>query len=173
MLVEFIYGKLPWRDVKSKKICQVKEDSFATLFRHGPVELYAVVDHIQTLKYETRPNYDYLREIISTICTSRNFKFSDPYDWEAGGESYETFEQLKNSYSTTSGTTRTTTASPSPQSRSQKVENFEKPKNEESFVEILEQQPSPPAEKFTDFSVKKKPEDDEHFEDAKDDTKKN
>ena len=89
MLVELLYGKLPWRDVKSKKICEVKEESLPTRFRHGPIEMYAAIDHLQALKYESRPDYDHLRKLIEKICNDRGFKFSDPYDWEFGGEYYD------------------------------------------------------------------------------------
>uniref|UniRef100_A0A914QF25 Protein kinase domain-containing protein n=1 Tax=Panagrolaimus davidi TaxID=227884 RepID=A0A914QF25_9BILA len=172
MLVELLYGKLPWRDVSSKKICQVKEDSLPTLFRHGPVELYSALDHLQSLKYESRPNYDHLREIITKICAARGFKFSDPYDWEAGGENYEVFEQLKNNSTTTSTRETRTATSASPNSTSQKFEHFENSQLGESFVEILDREPSPPAEKFVSSKQEKKNQkDDYHFEDAKDSTK--
>lgn len=79
------------------------------------------------------------------------------------------FQRLKNSSATSSD------ARASPESRSLKVESFQKlPQSEESFVEILDRQPSPPAEQFsTDLSLMKKPSDDDHFVDAKDDTKRN
>uniref|UniRef100_A0AC35FP63 Protein kinase domain-containing protein n=1 Tax=Panagrolaimus sp. PS1159 TaxID=55785 RepID=A0AC35FP63_9BILA len=119
MLVELLYGKLPWRDVSSKKICQVKEYALATLFRHGPV-----------------------------------------------------FEQLENNSTTTATRGTRTATSASPNSTSQKFENFENSQRGESFVEILDREPSPLAEKFVSSKQEKNNQkDDNHFGDVKDGTK--
>lgn len=85
MLVELMYGKLPWRDCSSKNILEKKEKSLENLFKFGPVELYQALDHIADLKYESRPDYDFLRSVIIKICKLRGFLFNDPYDFEKGG----------------------------------------------------------------------------------------
>uniref|UniRef100_A0A7E4W429 Protein kinase domain-containing protein n=1 Tax=Panagrellus redivivus TaxID=6233 RepID=A0A7E4W429_PANRE len=126
MLVELMYGKLPWRDVSSKRILQAKEDALPTLFRHGPLEMYTAIDHLSALSYESRPDYDHLRGIISDICRKRGFKFRDPYDWEAGGVFAKAFEMPPADIATAQEPSSIATARNIADSPSQKSEKFDK-----------------------------------------------
>ena len=62
MLVEFACGQLPWRKMKDKEAVGTLKDKYehASLLRHLPAEFRTMLDHIATLTYFDKPDYNML-----------------------------------------------------------------------------------------------------------------
>lgn len=104
MLVEFVNGQLPWRKVKDKEQVGLMKEKYdhRLLLKHLPSDLKQFLDHIQSLEYPDKPDYQvrlclqtilrplmfdlsYFQMLISLFerCMKRRgVKESDPYDWE-------------------------------------------------------------------------------------------
>ena len=67
MLVEFVNGQLPWRKVKDKEQVGLMKEKYdhVLLLKHLPAELKQFLDHIQSLEYADKPNY----QVISSLHT--------------------------------------------------------------------------------------------------------
>ncbi|KAF2890680.1 hypothetical protein ILUMI_15493, partial [Ignelater luminosus] len=59
MLVEFVNGQLPWRKVKDKEQVGLMKEKYdhRLLLKHLPSDLKQFLDHIQTLEYADKPDY--------------------------------------------------------------------------------------------------------------------
>ena len=66
MLVEFVAGQLPWRKMKDKEqVGQMKEKcDNHQLLKPLPSEFKAFLDHISTLDYYDKPNYNMLHGLF-------------------------------------------------------------------------------------------------------------
>ncbi|XP_029902442.1 tau-tubulin kinase 2b [Myripristis murdjan] len=84
MLVEFMVGQLPWRKVKDKEqVGNLKETyDHRLMLKHLPSEFSAFLDHILTLDYFTKPDYQLLMSVFENAMKSHNVLENDPYDWE-------------------------------------------------------------------------------------------
>eukprot|EP00742_Colponemidia_sp_Colp-10_P016535 GILJ01018967.1.p1 GENE.GILJ01018967.1~~GILJ01018967.1.p1 ORF type:complete len:795 (+),score=95.44 GILJ01018967.1:335-2386(+) len=84
MLVEMVTGALPWRKYKDKeqigdcKIATVNE----TLVQEMPREFTAFLQHLQSLTYESDPNYDFLIQLLEAAIVRRNYHEDRPLGWE-------------------------------------------------------------------------------------------
>uniref|UniRef100_A0A1I8A991 Protein kinase domain-containing protein n=1 Tax=Steinernema glaseri TaxID=37863 RepID=A0A1I8A991_9BILA len=93
MLVEFIEGKLPWKDFggEVEELNKKKRAALDTLLDRCPRQLYRIFDHINDLEYSDRPNYDLMFNTLREICEAKRIHPDDPYDWEEGGRCHEQF----------------------------------------------------------------------------------
>ncbi|XP_068610215.1 tau-tubulin kinase 2b [Brachionichthys hirsutus] len=84
MLVEFTVGQLPWRKIKDKEqVGNLKETyDHRLMLKHLPSEFGAFLDHILTLDYFTKPDYQLLMSVFGSTMKSHNVLENDPYDWE-------------------------------------------------------------------------------------------
>ncbi|KAK4878012.1 hypothetical protein RN001_010518 [Aquatica leii] len=84
MLVEFVNGQLPWRKVKDKEQVGLMKEKYdhRLLLKHLPSDLKQFLDHIQTLEYADKPDYQMLINLFERCMKRRGVKDSDPYDWE-------------------------------------------------------------------------------------------
>ncbi|XP_013871163.1 tau-tubulin kinase 2b isoform X2 [Austrofundulus limnaeus] len=84
MLVEFMVGQLPWRKIKDKEqVGNLKETyDHRLMLKHLPSEFSAFLDHILTLDYFTKPDYQLLMSVFEKAMKSHNVLENDPYDWE-------------------------------------------------------------------------------------------
>nr|CAI5831278.1 unnamed protein product [Callosobruchus analis] len=59
MLVEFVNGQLPWRKVKDKEQVGLMKEKYdhRLLLKHLPSDLKQFLDHIQSLEYADKPDY--------------------------------------------------------------------------------------------------------------------
>ncbi|VDM02852.1 unnamed protein product [Schistocephalus solidus] len=101
MLAEFITGELPWRKVKDKDHVGIIKQTFDhnNLLKFMPREFRAFLEHIQSLTYFDKPDYEFLQFLLSKHMERKSISESDPFDWEvssgqSGGTS-ETNEQLR------------------------------------------------------------------------------
>ncbi|XP_024147263.1 tau-tubulin kinase 2b [Oryzias melastigma] len=84
MLVEFMVGQLPWRKIKDKEqVGNLKETyDHRLMLKHLPSEFSTFLDHIMTLDYFTKPDYQLLTSVFDSAMKSHNVLENDPYDWE-------------------------------------------------------------------------------------------
>ncbi|XP_061609520.1 tau-tubulin kinase 2b [Phyllopteryx taeniolatus] len=84
MLVEFMSGQLPWRKFKDKEQVGNLKDAYdhSLMLNHLPSEFSAFLDHILSLDYYTKPDYEMLMSLFDSAMKSHNVLHNDPYDWE-------------------------------------------------------------------------------------------
>ncbi|XP_055857737.1 tau-tubulin kinase homolog Asator isoform X6 [Episyrphus balteatus] len=84
MLVEFVNGQLPWRKIKDKEQVGLTKEKYdhRALLKHLPSDLKQFLEHIQSLTYADRPDYNMLISLFERCMKRRGVKDSDPYDWE-------------------------------------------------------------------------------------------
>lgn len=84
MLVEFVLGQLPWRKMKDKEqVGNMKEKYDTNVFlKHLPTELRTLLEHIQSLDYYDKPDYNMLQGLLQQCMQRKGIKEMDPYDWE-------------------------------------------------------------------------------------------
>ncbi|KAF3850011.1 hypothetical protein F7725_019730 [Dissostichus mawsoni] len=84
MLVEFTVGQLPWRKIKDKEQVGNLKDTYdhRLMLKHLPSEFCAFLDHILTLDYFTKPDYQHLMSVFENAMKSHSVLENDPYDWE-------------------------------------------------------------------------------------------
>ncbi|KAG7508096.1 tau-tubulin kinase 2-like [Solea senegalensis] len=84
MLVEFTVGQLPWRKIKDKEQVGNLKDTYdhRLMLKHLPSEFSGFLDHILTLDYFTKPDYQLLMSVFENAMKSHSVLENDPYDWE-------------------------------------------------------------------------------------------
>lgn len=88
MLAEFITGELPWRKTKDKEQVGIMKQSFDQnqLLKFMPREFRAFLEHIQSLTYFDKPDYQYLQSLLNNYMERRSLNESDPFDWEVSAD---------------------------------------------------------------------------------------
>ncbi|XP_019121712.2 tau-tubulin kinase 2 isoform X2 [Larimichthys crocea] len=87
MLVEFLVGQLPWRKIKDKEhVGKLKETyDHRLMLKHLPAEFGVFLEHISSLDYYTKPDYQLLMSVFDNSMKTYNVVENDPYDWERTG----------------------------------------------------------------------------------------
>uniref|UniRef100_A0A2K6BAZ3 non-specific serine/threonine protein kinase n=1 Tax=Macaca nemestrina TaxID=9545 RepID=A0A2K6BAZ3_MACNE len=87
MLVEFVVGQLPWRKIKDKEqVGSIKERyDHRLMLKHLPPEFSIFLDHISSLDYFTKPDYQLLTSVFDNSIKTFGVIESDPFDWEKTG----------------------------------------------------------------------------------------
>ncbi|KAM7376168.1 hypothetical protein PAMP_005913 [Pampus punctatissimus] len=80
MLVEFLVGQLPWRKIKDKDTYDHR-----LMLKHLPAEFGVFLEHISSLDYFTKPDYQLLMSVFDNSMKTYNVVENDPYDWERTG----------------------------------------------------------------------------------------
>ena len=89
-MVYFLKGSLPWQgmvinDVKKKydKIKKLKlEIKLTDLCNALPIETVKFIQYARDMKFEDRPDYNYLRDLLRKAAKNNNLKFdSTKFDW--------------------------------------------------------------------------------------------
>uniref|UniRef100_A0A0X3P8Z0 Tau-tubulin kinase 1 n=1 Tax=Schistocephalus solidus TaxID=70667 RepID=A0A0X3P8Z0_SCHSO len=88
MLAEFITGELPWRKIKDKEQVGIMKQTFDqnNLLKFMPREFRAFLEHIQSLTYFDKPDYQFLQSLLSNYMERRSISESDPFDWEVSSD---------------------------------------------------------------------------------------
>ena len=90
ILVYFMKGNLPWQGLKARNVKEkyekIKEKkmktSLDTLCQGLPDEFKIFIQYARDLKFEDRPDYSYLKNIIREICEKNQLSFNyNKYDW--------------------------------------------------------------------------------------------
>ncbi|XP_061598971.1 tau-tubulin kinase 2 isoform X3 [Cololabis saira] len=84
MLVEFLVGQLPWRKIKDKEQVGKLKDTYdhRLMLKNLPAEFGVFLEHISTLDYFTKPDYQLLMSVFENSMKTYNVVENDPYDWE-------------------------------------------------------------------------------------------
>ncbi|XP_064621848.1 uncharacterized protein LOC135484380 [Lineus longissimus] len=86
MLVEFVIGQLPWRKIKDKEQVGVMKEKYDNylLLKHMPSEFKTFLDHIASLDYFDKPDYQMLHSLFDQCMRRKGIRDGDPFDWEKG-----------------------------------------------------------------------------------------
>ena len=94
VLIYFILGKLPWQGIdgtkskRSKKIHEKKKIVFLDdLCKDLPHEFYLYMKYCRLLRFNEKPDYNYLVKLFCKLFTKNNFDNDTKYDWESKYES--------------------------------------------------------------------------------------
>jgi len=84
ILIEFARGQLPWRRLKDKdKIGEMKvKFNTPELVKDLPHEFLNFMDHLQSLEYADKPDYNFLASLLQDLYTKAGGTDDMPYDWE-------------------------------------------------------------------------------------------
>eukprot|EP00668_Euglena_longa_P001239 GGOE01001468.1.p1 GENE.GGOE01001468.1~~GGOE01001468.1.p1 ORF type:complete len:506 (-),score=68.77 GGOE01001468.1:353-1870(-) len=84
VLVEFASGSLPWRKIKDKdQIGELKAKyTNQDLVKDLPSAFGLFLEHLQSLGYQSSPDYSYLRSLLQTVLDAEGVVVDTPYDWE-------------------------------------------------------------------------------------------
>ncbi|XP_061699791.1 tau-tubulin kinase 2 isoform X2 [Syngnathoides biaculeatus] len=87
MLVEFLVGQLPWRKIKDKEHVGKLKDTYdhRLMLKHLPAEFAVFLEHISSLDYFAKPDYQLLMSVFDSSMKTYNVVENDPYDWERTG----------------------------------------------------------------------------------------
>ena len=89
ILIYFLKGTLPWQGlqgknkndkydrIKDKKVCTTIE----SLTRGLPEEFNTYLNYCRNLKFEERPDYNYMRKIFKDLMYKRGHDYDYQYDW--------------------------------------------------------------------------------------------
>jgi len=80
-------GALPWDHLREKKeIGKIKNlTSDEALLARSPPEMLLIAEHLRSLDYYKRPDYQLIFDILVQIMNKYNIQYSDPFDWEMLG----------------------------------------------------------------------------------------
>eukprot|EP00597_Dinobryon_sp_UTEXLB2267_P001252 CAMPEP_0170080388 /NCGR_PEP_ID=MMETSP0019_2-20121128/16551_1 /TAXON_ID=98059 /ORGANISM="Dinobryon sp., Strain UTEXLB2267" /LENGTH=362 /DNA_ID=CAMNT_0010294359 /DNA_START=138 /DNA_END=1226 /DNA_ORIENTATION=- len=90
VLMYFLRGMLPWQGVKAvtrkqkyDKILEKKiSTSNETLCKNFPAEFRLYFEHVRSLRFDDRPDYDYLKRLFRELFFRKGFTYDNLFDWE-------------------------------------------------------------------------------------------
>lgn len=90
VLMYFLRGSLPWQGLKAttkkQKYERILERKISTttemLCKGFPAEFRSYFEHVRSLRFDDRPDYDYLKRLFRELFFRKNFEFDNMYDWE-------------------------------------------------------------------------------------------
>lgn len=85
----FLKGVLPWQNLKARnvkeKYIRIREKKLTTgveeLCEGFPEEFAQYCSYVRGLKFEDRPDYNYLRSLFKNLFKRLHFEFDYQYDW--------------------------------------------------------------------------------------------
>ena len=91
ILVYFLRGSLPWQglvaDTKKKKYEAILAKKLATsaemLCKGIPSEFVSYFNHVHSLRFDERPDYDYLKQLFRELFLKKGYAYDNAYDWVA------------------------------------------------------------------------------------------
>lgn len=101
ILVYFMLGKLPWQDVKVDKAKKKKKEkkkekekisqimistSITSLCENLPEEFELYLNYCRGLKFQEKPDYDYLRSLFQRLAKDSCIPCDDVFEWEGQNE---------------------------------------------------------------------------------------
>ncbi len=97
VLIYFLLGELPWQGMKTKttkekyekikdkkrstpleKLCKNFPGLIKYLFKD---EFQQFIEYTRKLKFDDRPDYNFLRRLLQNIADREKFTFEDDFDW--------------------------------------------------------------------------------------------
>ena len=105
ILVYFMKGNLPWQGIKARNVKEKYEKikdkkistSLADLCEGLPEKFQTFIQYARDLKFEDKPDYPYLKNIIKDICEENKLSFNyNEYDWIIKEEQKDKEEEKEN-----------------------------------------------------------------------------
>ncbi|KAJ3202366.1 Tau-tubulin kinase 2 [Clydaea vesicula] len=86
IIIEFLEGTLPWKGKEKETIGEMKiKETNENLIKNLPISMLTFYNHLKTLRYQDKPDYDLLYDCITKLNENNNY-FVDSsncyYDWE-------------------------------------------------------------------------------------------
>lgn len=89
VLVYFLKGKLPWQGLpgkgkaeKYKRIRELKADTkIEDICKDLPLEVQSLLGYVRGLKFEEKPDYDYMKRLLKNIASDNKFEIDSSFDW--------------------------------------------------------------------------------------------
>jgi casein kinase 1/casein kinase 1 epsilon len=89
LMMYFLKGSLPWQNMRAndkkekyKKIMDKKiETSVETLCKGFPSEFTTFLTYCRNLKFEDKPDYNYLRTLLKDLFVKSGYEMDYQYDW--------------------------------------------------------------------------------------------
>ncbi|MCQ2818920.1 MAG: hypothetical protein MJ252_16770 [archaeon] len=89
IIVYFLRGSLPWQGLKAKnmkeKYEKIKEKKLSTtlqdLCKGFPEETQTFITYSRELRFEDKPDYNLLKQLIKKMAEKENIKFDFEFDW--------------------------------------------------------------------------------------------
>lgn len=89
IMVYFLKGELPWQGLKAKnkkeKYEKIKEKklntTLETLCENLPDDIQTWINYAKGLKFEERPDYGLLKNLIKKMADENEIKFDNEFDW--------------------------------------------------------------------------------------------
>jgi len=80
-------GPLPWNQLREKHEIgdRKNETTDEKLLARSPPEMMLITEHLRSLDYYKRPDYQLIFDILVQILNKYNISYSDPFDWEMLG----------------------------------------------------------------------------------------
>ena len=90
IMVYFLKGALPWQGLKAatkkQKYEKIMEKKVSTtleqLCKNLPIEIRLYFEHVKSLGFEDRPDYDYLKRLFRELFFRKGFTYDNVYDWD-------------------------------------------------------------------------------------------
>uniref|UniRef100_A0A5F9DA61 Tau tubulin kinase 1 n=1 Tax=Oryctolagus cuniculus TaxID=9986 RepID=A0A5F9DA61_RABIT len=81
------WAQLPWRKIKDKEqVGMIKEKyEHRMLLKHMPSEFHLFLDHIASLDYFTKPDYQLIMSVFENSMKERGIAENEAFDWEKAG----------------------------------------------------------------------------------------
>lgn len=97
VLTYFLRGSLPWQGLKAttkkQKYEIILEKKISTptevLCKGFPAEFRSYFEHVRTLRFDDRPDYDYLKRLFRELFFRKGFTYDNVYDWEVLSNRYK------------------------------------------------------------------------------------
>eukprot|EP01101_Sappina_pedata_P009874 TRINITY_DN601_c0_g1_i3.p1 TRINITY_DN601_c0_g1~~TRINITY_DN601_c0_g1_i3.p1 ORF type:complete len:448 (-),score=76.55 TRINITY_DN601_c0_g1_i3:475-1818(-) len=86
MMLEFMHGDLPWRFIRDRdqigdmKLTYLRSRS---LIENLPEEMGLFMAHLQVLRFDQRPDYDFIMSLFTSLYESCGGDEATPFDWDA------------------------------------------------------------------------------------------
>lgn len=90
VLMYFLRGSLPWQglkaNTKTQKYERILEKKISTstemLCKGFPAEFRSYFEHVRSLRFDDRPDYDYLKRLFRELFFRKGFSYDNIFDWE-------------------------------------------------------------------------------------------
>lgn len=89
VLMYFLRGQLPWQGLRAntkkqkyQRICDTKRSvTIEQLCDGHPMEFSTYLSYCRSLRFEEKPNYAYLQDLLKQLFYRERFQYDDQFDW--------------------------------------------------------------------------------------------
>ena len=86
VLIYFLRGSLPWKDIKVMTTRRQRDSVLRKKMSFladstCPDEFFVFLKYARDLKFESKPNYTFLRQLFRDLSTREGYKYDYEFDW--------------------------------------------------------------------------------------------